>query len=108
MMKYQVVIQPPAQEDIEAAYLYILERAPAAADKWLSGLENSIQKLERFPTRCGIARESDEFKEDIRQQLYGKRKGIYRILFVIRGETVHVLHVRHSARDAFSRDELGL
>jgi hypothetical protein len=29
---------------------------------------------------------------------YGKRRGVYRILFAIRGDVVHVLTVRHSAQ----------
>jgi plasmid stabilization system protein ParE len=106
MKKYKLIIQPPALEDIEAAYLYIRERAPFSADKWLAGLEKAILSLEQFPSRCGLARESTEFDEEIRQLLYGKRTGIYRILFVIRNTTIYVLHFRHGARDAISDDEL--
>jgi hypothetical protein len=37
--------------------------------------------------------------QEIRQLLYGGRRGVYRILFVIRGEeVVRVLAVWHSAR----------
>ena len=38
--------------------------------------------------------------------LYGKRHGKHRILFAIRGDTVHVLTVRHSARQSLS-EEMG-
>lgn len=36
-----------------------------------------------FPERCAFAQENAFFPEDIRQLLYGKRSGVYRILFTI-------------------------
>ena len=58
-----------------------------------------------MPRRCGLARENSSFKEETRQLLYGKRHHKYRTLFTIRGDEVHVLHVRHGARQAVRRDE---
>ena len=97
-MKYSVIVQPPAGRDIEAAYLYIQASSPASADRWLKGIETAIQSLARMPKRCALARESKEFLVEIRQLLYGKRKGTYRILFVVQNRQVRVLHVRHGAR----------
>ncbi len=41
--------------------------------------------------------------------LHGKRQGVYRILFIIRRDTVYVLTVRHSAQrslaDEMAEDE---
>jgi mRNA-degrading endonuclease RelE of RelBE toxin-antitoxin system len=37
--------------------------------------------------------------------LFGKRRGVYRVLFTIRRDTVHVLTVRHSAQRSLA-DEL--
>ena len=105
-MKYRVVVQPPARADIEAGYLYLVGVAPAAADKWLAGVEKGILGLERLPARCALALEGREFDEEIRQLLVGRRPGTYRVLFVIRGREVRVLHVRHAARRPMSRDEI--
>ena len=66
--------------------------------RWFNGLIDAINSLELYPLRCPIAPESDEFEEQIRQLLYGKRGRAYRILFTVAGETVRVLHVRHGAR----------
>ena len=107
-MRFQVIIQPPAREDIEAAYRYLYECAPRAADRWLAGIEHAIASLDRMPRRCALARESQEFDEEIRQLLYGKRANKYRILFVVRENAVRVLHVRHAARDSLPREEMGL
>jgi hypothetical protein len=46
-----------------------------------------------------VASESDEFPVEIRQLLYGRRPGVYRVLFTIAADTVRVLHIRLSARD---------
>jgi plasmid stabilization system protein ParE len=63
-----------------------------------------IATLANFPERCGLAPESEHFDEEIRQLPYGKRPNVYRILFVIRGDTVHVLHVRHGSRRFLHED----
>ena len=105
-MKYRVLIQRPAHADIEAAYLYLRDRSESAAERWLAGVEQAIKTLDTFPHRCGLAPESKEFPEVIRQLLYGRRSGRYRILYIVRGEVVHVLHVRHGARRALRPDEL--
>jgi plasmid stabilization system protein ParE len=97
-VKYRVIIQPPAAAEMDGAYLWIAERAPESATKWFNGLEAAIYALEDFPQRCPLAEESKAFDLEIRQLVYGKRVGAYRILFTIIGDAVHVLHVRHGRR----------
>jgi plasmid stabilization system protein ParE len=99
-MRYLVEIAPSAINDIEAAYLWIHRRAPAAAAAWFNGLDGAVTSLEEHPRRCPLAPEADAFSEEIRQLLYGKGRHVYRILFTIGGPTVRVLHVRHAARPA--------
>jgi plasmid stabilization system protein ParE len=99
MTKFRVIIQPSASAEVEQAFLWISEQNPEAAVKWFHGLEAAIQGLETTPERCPVAPENDAFKEEIRQLIYGRRTGRYRVFFTIRGDSVHVLHVRHGARD---------
>lgn len=87
---------------MDKAYLWIFEHAPENATKWFNGLEAAIQTLESFPRRCPLAEESQAFALEIRQLIYGKRVGAYRILFTIVEDSVHVLHVRHGRRQRFS------
>ncbi|HEV2296691.1 MAG TPA: hypothetical protein VGR35_22810 [Tepidisphaeraceae bacterium] len=56
--------------------------------RWLDGIEQAIAGLNEFPNRCAIAPETDTIGIEIRQQLYGRRAGGYRILFVVRGDVV--------------------
>src|SRR5262249_34745237 len=54
--------------------------------------------LAKMPTRCPVSRaDSQALGCEVRQLLYGKRRGVYRILFSIVGDTVWVLRIRHGA-----------
>lgn len=96
-MKFRVIIQPEAEAEVAEAFEYIESRSPDNAARWLKGLYASVSTLEQFPTRCGLAPEDRQFKEEIRQLLYGRGRHRYRILFTARGSNVHVVHVRHAA-----------
>jgi plasmid stabilization system protein ParE len=98
-MIYDVVIEAPAKDEIERAYLWLAAKSPRAAWRWQEGLELAIASLARFPERCSIAPEYEALGLHVRQLLYGKRRGVYRILFTIKEHSVHILHVRHAARD---------
>ena len=104
-MRYQVEVTDQAGLEAEEAYLWILERSPGGASRWWNGLEAAILSLEEMPARCPLAPEDEEFEEEIRELLYGKRQHRYRILFTIREETVVVLHIRHGAREYLEGDE---
>lgn len=92
-MTYQVVIQPPAEENIINACNWIAKDSPTNADNWFRQLRERILSLEEFPQRCGLAPENDAFADEIRQLIHRP----YRVLFTIRNETVHILHVRHGS-----------
>jgi plasmid stabilization system protein ParE len=96
---YRVVFTPTARTDVLHAFHWIAERSPDAADRWLSGLEKAIGKLSTFPERHPVAgEESEQFGFAVRQMLYGRRRGIYRVLFSVRDETVYLHYARHGAQ----------
>lgn len=108
-MAYQVEIGPSALREAEEAYLYIARDASEAAIEWFNGLVDAIYSLEDFPNRCLLAPESEEAGRQIRQLLYGKRSGRYRILFVITpDDIVRVLHIRHGARENLAAGDIDL
>lgn len=100
-MNYRLIIQPPAIVDLDEAYDGIRQRAPEAAARWFNGFVDALETLRSFPERCALAPENEYFEQEIRQFLYGRRGGVYRALFTIVGDEVHVLHVRHGARRPF-------
>jgi plasmid stabilization system protein ParE len=94
VIRYSVIIQPPATAEIEDAYLFIHQYSPARAEKWVNELATAIATLETLPFRCPIAPENDLFDYEIRQLIQLP----YRVLYTIVGESVHILHVRHIAQ----------
>ncbi len=60
-MSYQVIVQPPAETDIEEAVAWIAQYSPEKAALWYFDLTEAIESLQNFPARCPIAPESEEF-----------------------------------------------
>ncbi len=105
-MAYSVRITARALREIDAALEWVSRRSRAAAARWHERLMEAVRSLEDHPERCDLAPESEWFEGELRQLLHGKRRGVYRILFEIRGDTVHILRVRHSAQALLEPGEL--
>lgn len=99
-MTYRVIIQPEAERDIREAAAWIREhaRSTTPALRWLRGIRSAIERLGSQPLRCPVDPDSVIYGEEVRMLLYGRRRGVYRILFAVRGRSVFILTVRHSAR----------
>jgi len=110
-MAYRVDLTPQAVSDIEEAFHYVDHAAPERAKRWFLGLMDAVYSLEDVPERFPVAPESEDFGKEIRQALYGKRTGVYRIMFRIYKETpgegvVRVICIRHGARDRLKSEDL--
>lgn len=105
-MKYTVLIEPRASRDLEAALEWMTVEHNSVINEWYRGILDAILSLECFPARCHLAPENANVPYELRQLMYGKRRNAYRILFTIRGVRVHVLHIRHSARDWIQSDDI--
>jgi plasmid stabilization system protein ParE len=97
-MVYRIKIQPTAAAEIEEAYSWIAGHEPLHALRWLERLHQKVETLTQRPERCPLAGETTAFSVEVRELLFGRRRGVYRILFSISGDTVSILHVRHGAR----------
>jgi plasmid stabilization system protein ParE len=96
-----------AERDVEGILQWFCDQsATAAAKRWFDQLMARIDTLELNPGRCPVAAEAEELGVELRELLFGKRHGIYRILFVIAGRTVNILHIRHAARDKVTRQDI--
>jgi plasmid stabilization system protein ParE len=103
-MAYRVSLAAPAEADAYAAFERIREAAPMHAEKWLTGLFESIFTLDELPARCPVIPVAKELGFPARRLLYGKGKGVYRIIFHIREDERHVrvLRIWHASRDAIT------
>ncbi len=100
MSRYRIIIQPRAEAAALTAFAWIAERSPEAAARWMAGLRKAIDKLASGPTRYPIAiEESERFGIPIRQALYGRCRGVYRIFYTVGADVISVLAIRHSAQN---------
>jgi plasmid stabilization system protein ParE len=101
--KYQVRLTDLAEQDVDSVLRWLGEKASAAvAGKWFTELMVAIDTLESMPERCALEAEAPDLEREIRELLIGKRRGKYRVIFEIRGRTVHILRIWHGARDALT------
>ena len=106
-MRYQVRLTFKAERDIENVLRWFAEEhSSAAGAQWLSSLMARLNTLESDPARLPLAEESDDAGGEIRELHFGKRRGIYRLLFRIQGKTVYILRIWHSARQSPTPEDL--
>jgi plasmid stabilization system protein ParE len=107
-MAYRVSLSTPAENDAYAAFERIREAAPMHAEKWLVRLFMAIDSLSQAPARCPVIPEAEELGFPTRHLLYGRGRGVYRIIFDIREEERHVriLRIWHSSRDAITAEDV--
>ena len=98
MKRWNIVVEPPAQQDINQAYQWLAERSLDAAERWFNTLYDTIGSLALFPERCPFAPETGFLNAEVREIFHGRRQHKYRLLFMVSENEVHVLHVRHGAR----------
>jgi plasmid stabilization system protein ParE len=105
-MKYRVVVQRLALEDLEESYLWAARHAPETAARWLNRFQIALGSLENNPERYALAPENRRVRREIRQLLYGRRPNVYRAIFTIEGNSVQVLRIRSAARRWLTKKEL--
>lgn len=93
-MTYTVLVAVFARNDADEVFDWIAMDSGAAAERWLEGLDLVFASLRTFPNRGKLAPEGRRIRRQVRQLMYGR----YRIIYVVVGDEVRVLHVRHGAR----------
>ena len=98
--RFSVIITPFAAANIREAHAWLSARNPAYAKRWFTAIRDQIQSLDTLPEAHPVAPESAAFDDEIRQVLVGQGTP-WKVFFTVQGLAVHVLHVGHSARDAW-------
>jgi plasmid stabilization system protein ParE len=95
-MAFEIIYSDEAKKNLDTITSWLLyERlAGETALLWPEGLREKIDTLSEWPDRCPLALESKSLPFEMRQLLYGRKPRIYRILFAIDGNTVHILYIR--------------
>jgi plasmid stabilization system protein ParE len=106
-VKYRVKLTAKAEADVDSALGWFQEqRAATAGERWFARLLETIDTLQTHPDRCAVAVESEDVGVEIRELHFGKRHGVYRIVFRIEKRDVYILRVWHAARDSLSPGDL--
>ncbi|GAB1260766.1 type II toxin-antitoxin system RelE/ParE family toxin [Aurantivibrio plasticivorans] len=95
MKQYRIDIKPTAENDLSRRFAQIEKESPQNAVSWYLGLIEAIEKLDELAERCPIAPEDMDIQRGIRHLIVGD----YRVLYVIEGDVVSVLHIRHGRHD---------
>lgn len=95
MKKYRIDIKPTAESDLARRYQQIAEESPQNAGSWYLQTIEAIEKLDILAERCPIAPEDADIQLGIRHLIIGD----YRALYLINGDVIEVLHVRHGRMD---------
>ncbi len=91
-MRYSVVVDRQARDDLVDIHAYIARDNPGAAARWIDELEEIIQSLADMPGRVPL-------RDDLRPGYRIMPIGNYLIFFRIIEQTVQVVRVIHGARD---------
>ena len=70
-MSYTIIVEERAKTDIREAAQWMAQYSPEKATLWHFDIEDAILSLEQMPNRCPRARESQIFKQEIRQLILG-------------------------------------
>ena len=95
MKRYRIEIKPTAENDLARRYRQIAEESPQNAVRWYRQIIEAIERLDVLAERCPLAPEDTDIRMGIRHLIIGD----YRALYLIRGDVVEVLHVRHGRMD---------
>lgn len=108
-MSWQARFTQRAKRDIHEIHAWIRSISSKGAEAWLIALETSIGHLSEFADSSAIAPEADDLGIDLKQRLFKTRRGhSYRLLFIIRDGTVHVLAVRGMGQDLLQEEDIEL
>ena len=100
MAKRTVRLAEEANRNADAIYAWIAERSTSGAHRWYRNLFKALDRLANDAECFAEAPESHRFDETIRNVSFRMRSGsVYRLVFTISGDEVHVLCLRGPGQD---------
>ena len=106
-MTYKVILLSRAETELADIAVWLSERSPDGAIRWLEAFDAARQSLSTNPKSCGLAPENDVVEDEIRQIFFQTRRGQpYRAVFTIIDDEVRVLHIRGPHQQPLRADEL--
>jgi plasmid stabilization system protein ParE len=105
-MTLRVVVHRGAQDDLDKYVAWLSRHAPVTTAAWFARLEAQILGLGDKAARCLPAAEARRTSVDLRESRFGKRPNVFRIIFYLERDAVHVIRVRRGQRRPLTRKEI--
>ena len=105
-MKYHIVLQRLAIEDLDDATAWASQHAPTTVARWLEQFRSTLRTLDSNPQRCPLAREDSKVEIELRELHFGRRPKVFRVVFTIDGNTVRILRIRRAQRRWLTRRQI--
>lgn len=105
-MKYRIVLQRLAMEDMDDATAWAAQHAPTTVARWLERFHLALRTLDANPQRCPLARKDSKVDIELRELHFGKRPNVFRVVFTIDEDTVRVLRIRRAQRRWLTRRQI--
>ncbi len=106
-MTYKVYLLPSAKKDLQHIIGYLHERSPKGAHAWQLAFEAALEKLANHPLRYRLAPESEAFDIQLRQILFGTKRGYrYRMIYRVDDDRVTIYRLRGKGQAPLRQDNL--
>ena len=83
-MKFPIIITEPAEDDADAIYLWLQKRSQRGAVNWWKAFSHAADSLRQNADSFGLAPESTDHPEAIREFTFSTRHGdSYRLIYIL-------------------------
>ena len=106
-MTFRVVVLRRAEAEVGAIALWLADRSPEGALRWLDAFDAAKDTLATNPFGGEVAPESEYVDVEVRHILLKTRRGNrYRALYVVEENDIRILHVRGPGLPLIPPDEM--
>ena len=96
--RFNIIFSARAEHDMRNAAQWYVDQGNAHIGlAWARAMRTQIMTLAEFPLRWPVV--GQQAARPVRQMLFRRKHGQYRIFYTIDDKTVIILHIRHAARD---------
>lgn len=99
-MKFDLVLLPQADRDVDLIVNFLHSKSPRGADAWYGQWLRACDTLKQSADSFGVAPENDDNDFTVQQFIFKTRYGNpYRVIYRIVDRTAYVYHVRGPGQD---------
>ena len=108
-MRFRVQTLRGAANDYREILKYIAKRSKSGAIAWANAFDRSLVQLADEADTLPLAPENEYAPCEVREIRFKTRRGlVYRVLFMIQGQEVFLLHVRGPGQDFLDAEDFAI